>query len=143
VGVRTCRDYGHGACVDPPAALLRVRSNSALPVQIGLETGHQHAAQQPNRIVSPFTRNEGIPHLDSLAKNAVAFFKISHSILSVAFSDRRRATSLSSSSTGLRCGERNGRPVRVASTQLASDLIGIPSCRAALARPTDSDSATA
>ena len=83
-------------------------------LQVLMEAGDRHlqrAAQLPDRIASPFTRDDGVPHLDSLAKNAVAFFKMSRSIFSVAFSARNRASSLCSSSTGLRLGALSARRV--------------------------------
>src|SRR5690625_4552162 len=103
----------------------------------------QHTTQNIERIMGPLSSDEGVPHLGSFAKNAVAFFRISRSILSRAFSALRRESSLSSSSTGLRFGERSGRPALAAVTQLARDLTGMPSCRAASARPIESDRATA
>jgi len=66
-------------------------------MQVAVKAGdrdRQQAAQHPERIASPFTRDEGVPHLDCLAKNAVAFFGILRCILSVAFSARSRASSL-------------------------------------------------
>ena len=89
----------------------QVRVWAALAMQGTMKSGYRHcqqATQHPDRIASPFTSDEGVPHLDSLAKNAVAFFKISRSILSVAFSARSRANSASTSLTGLRPGELSG-----------------------------------
>jgi hypothetical protein len=54
-----------------------------------MEAGDRHlqrATQLPDRITSPFTRDDGVPHLDSLAKNAVAFFRMSRSIFMSRFS---------------------------------------------------------
>src|SRR5690606_26338677 len=103
----------------------------------------EQAAQHTERIMSPFTRDEGVLHLDSLAKNAVAFFKISRSILRVAFSARRRVSSLSSSLTGCRDGALSGLPALAAVTQLPSVLTDTSSCRAAFVGPIDSARATA
>jgi len=45
-----------------------------LPMQVVAGDRYpQHPAQQPNREKSPLTSDEGVPHLDSLATNAVAF----------------------------------------------------------------------
>lgn len=96
-------------------------------------------AEHAHRVGSPFTGDEGVLHLDSLVKNTVAFFRMSRSILSVAFSDRRRLSSLSSSLVGWRLGERRGWPDRDAVNQLASDLTEISRCLAAT-RPMDSAS---
>src|SRR5690606_5010447 len=103
----------------------------------------EQPAQHTERIMSPFTCDEGVLHLDSLAKNAVAFFKISRSILSVAFSARRRANSLSISLTGWRDGALSGLPAFAAVSQLASVLTDRSSCWAAFVGPMDCARATA
>ncbi|WP_262233304.1 hypothetical protein, partial [Stenotrophomonas maltophilia] len=54
-----------------------------LPTQVIMESrdrNPKNPTQQPGRVVSPLTGDEGVPHLDSLAKNAAAFFRISRSI---------------------------------------------------------------
>lgn len=115
---------------------------AGLSAQIVMESrdGYsENTAQHPSRVASPMAGDEGVPHLDSLAKNAAAFFRISRSILRLAFSARRRLISLSRSVAS----EVSDRPARTASTQLASVLTGISSCRAAAAGPSDSASATA
>src|SRR5690606_24046286 len=113
---------------------VRVSAWRCLPMQVVIEAGgrhRQHSTQQPDRKESPLASDEGVLHLDSLAKNAVAFFKMSRSILSVAFSARSRSSSLSISLTGTREIELTGRSARDASSQLASVLTDISSCRAA------------
>jgi hypothetical protein len=106
----------------------RYRVRAILSMQIIMKTRDrncQHAAQHPDWIASPLLSDEGVPHLNSLAKNAVAFFRISRSILSVAFSARSRDNSLSSSLIGLRLGELSGRAAREASNQLPRVLTDI------------------
>jgi len=102
----------------------------------------EHAAQNGQRKVSPLGGNKGVLHRDSLAKNTVAFFNISLSIFSAAFSARSLEFSDSISLTSRRFADDTGLPCRAVATQLANDLTEIPSFRAAAARPMLSDSAT-
>jgi len=103
----------------------------------------EHAAKNGQRVVSPLGGNKGVLHRDSLAKNTAAFFNISLSIFSAAFSARSREFSDSISLTSRRLAEDIGLPCRAVATQLANDLTEIPSFRAAAVRPMLSDSATA
>lgn len=67
------------------------------------------------RLTSLFTHDECVRHFDSLAKNAVAFFRISRYVLTVEFWARSRATSLSISLVGCRFSELTRRRARDAS----------------------------
>ncbi len=71
----------------------------------------------PDRASSRAAGHPGSPHLDSLAKNAVAFFRISRSMRSSAFSARSRASSLSCPLTGLRSAGLHGLPSRASRIQ--------------------------
>src|SRR5699024_12573514 len=107
-----------------------VRVGPALTVPVIVKAGDRNlhdTAQDVRRKVSPLTCDEGVPHLDSLAKNAVAFFRISRSMRSSAFSARSRASSLSCSLTGLRSAELHGLPSRPSRIQLSSVVFGRPS----------------
>src|SRR5699024_2583249 len=115
----------------------------ALVVVKARDRDRQYPAEYAQRIMSPLSGDEGVPHRDSLAKNAVAFFKISRSILSVAFSARSRESSLSAAPTGTRLAELNGLPSREVRSQLASVLAEMSSRRAASAAPSDSPNSTA
>ena len=48
----------------------------------------QQSTSKPERVMESQTPNSGVSHSDSLAKYAAAFFRISHSMRSLAFSLR-------------------------------------------------------
>src|SRR5262245_22729316 len=62
----------------------------AAPVVVAAGRDLQDLAQLANRVLRPMTFDEGVSHSDSLAKKAVAFFRISLVIRSCRFSSRRR-----------------------------------------------------
>src|SRR6185437_4443266 len=95
----------------------------------------QHPAHQLDRIVSPLLLDAGVLHRDSLAKNAVAFFRKSRSIRSVAFSALSCDISASSSLTERLVPPLADAPLRGLLVQFASVLAEIPSLRAAPATP--------
>src|SRR5205814_413069 len=94
----------------------------------------QQLAHHRRRIDLSLLFDPRVLHIDSLAKYAAAFFRISFSSLSLAFSCRKRLNSASSSDTGC-AGARltSSWPLRVRYTQLASDLLDISNERATAA----------
>jgi hypothetical protein len=64
-------------------------------VEPGSRDSERHARHDSRPLLLMFL-NEGIPHRDSLAKKAVAFFEISRSIRRHSFSARSQRTSASS-----------------------------------------------
>src|SRR5438552_5463196 len=94
----------------------------------------QQLAHHRRRIGLSMLFDPRVLHIDSLAKYAAAFFRISFSSLSFAFSCRNRLSSASSSDTGC-AGARltNSWPLRARYTQFASDLFDISSERATAA----------
>src|SRR5262249_9273757 len=70
------------------------------PAVVAAGRDAEHLAHQPDRPAVAVALHESVPHDDSLAKKAVAFFKISRSMRSRWFSARSRR---SSSSTAGRC----------------------------------------
>src|SRR5207248_752701 len=82
--------------------LLALRGRAGPPGVEAASRDLQHPAEQPHRPVLPMVLDEGVPHDDSLAKKAVAFFKMSRSIWSRLFSARRWRSS-SSRAGGLPC----------------------------------------
>jgi hypothetical protein len=69
----------------------------------------------------PFTSNESVYHLDSLANKAAAFCRVSRSIFCSAFSALSRASSLSSLEVG-RCSGANVHIATWALDELARAL---------------------
>ena len=76
---------------------------AGLPVCITTGADHHRFAQLFRRIGVALPVNECVPHSDSLAKYAAAFFKISASILSRPTSARSRAISICSGVTFTTC----------------------------------------
>src|SRR5262249_2063432 len=91
-------------------------------------THPQRLAQQAHRPQPRLTLNPGVLHSVSLAKYAVAFFKISFSIFSRAFSARRRESSICSSVTFFAFSL--SRPRSASFSQLRSVCSCSPSCSA-------------
>ena len=80
--------------------------------------------------------NPGVPHIDSLAKYAAAFFNISFSTLNLATSCRSRVTSASRSLAGCLADPlAGGCPLRARNTQFASVFADISSDRATVGMP--------
>src|SRR5262249_8655334 len=74
----------------------RLRSYRLQPLRPGVEAARRYPqgmAQHRYRVVDLLRRDEAVPHRFSLAKKAVAFFKISRSICSRLFSRRSRCSS--------------------------------------------------
>ena len=91
----------------------------------------QQLAHQGGRIRVDMRFNPGVPHIDSLAKYAAAFFSISFSSRSLAFSCRNRATSASSCVDAMPAsGLAKGWPLRARNTQFASVFGDISNDRA-------------
>src|SRR5690606_1354974 len=80
-------------------ALMR-RGRPATPLVIAAAGNLQQLAQHRYRILLSHRIDRGVLHCDSLTKNAVAFFRISFSIFSRAFSARSLLSSISNSLTG-------------------------------------------
>src|SRR5690606_28049070 len=80
-------------------ALTR-RGRPATPLVIAAAGNLQQLAQHRYRILLSHRIDRGVLHCDSLTKNAVAFFRISFSIFSRAFSARSLLSSISNSLTG-------------------------------------------
>ena len=82
------------------AGLIRVLTTPVLEVAVfGAHT--QHFARQCDRPMGLVFGNPGVPHSDSRAKYAVAFFKMLRSIVTRASCARSRANSICSALTGL------------------------------------------
>lgn len=75
---------------------LAIRRAAALPCPVAAEAHIQRRAHRRQRVGSPLPVNPGVLHSASFAKYAVAFFRISHSILSRAFSAFKRDSSICS-----------------------------------------------
>src|SRR5262249_31945375 len=105
----------------------------------------QSVAQQPYRPPAAVLVDEAVPHSDSLAKKAVAFFKMSRSISSRWFSPRRRRSSSSRAGRSPRPGEARPPSAWRARRQLRSRFSRMPRLRAASAteRPSSVTSLTA
>src|ERR1035437_8197202 len=70
-------------------------------IKVAAGTHPQHLALQADGPLALVPSDPGVPHPDSFAKYAVAFFKISRSILTRANSALSRASSICSALTGL------------------------------------------
>src|SRR5882762_6658560 len=96
----------------------------------------QRFAHQPDRVSVSVSLDPGVPHSDSFAKYAAAFFRISFSIRSRAFSCFKRAFSASRSvTTGLWPRLIGTSPLRAWPTQFASVLSDISRLRATSRNP--------
>ena len=89
----------------------------------------QYLANQRDRPHGAEQKNPGLLHSDSLAKYAVAFFRMSRSIFTRASSARCRASSICTALTGRSPAPRNA-PLSAPRTQLLSICLGSPSTRA-------------
>src|SRR5215469_3691571 len=77
-------------------AALLLGTGGAIAPGVVAAAGHlQHLAHQPHRPLTAVRVDEAVLHSDSLAKKAVAFFKMSRSIWRRLFSARRRRSSSS------------------------------------------------
>src|SRR4030095_10426569 len=84
-----------------PRIGLRARARrSTPPLQIARARHRQQLAHPADRVIVAIALDPGVPHRDSFAKYAAAFFTISKSSLALASSRRSRAFSASSSDTG-------------------------------------------
>lgn len=118
-----------GICIGPALA------PSSPPCKKPRARHLQHPPHQLDRVIGPLCIDAGALHRDSLAKNAVVYFRKSRSARSVAFSERSRDTSASSSLTERRAPPLAGAPSLGFLVQFASVLAEIPSLRAAPATP--------
>ena len=80
------------------------------PLQIARARHHQQSAHPADRVIVAMLLDPGVPHRDSFAKYAAAFFTISRSSLALASSRRSRAFSASTSETGRLTGPPRPRP---------------------------------
>src|SRR5512141_2488974 len=107
---------------------LRERGASHKVFVIPARTHSQDLALHRHRPPLLVAFNPGVLHVDSFAKYAVAFFRMSRSIFTRANSARNRLNSICSALTGL-SGIPTKRPWPCALTQLCSVWSAIPSVR--------------
>src|SRR6266545_4282470 len=113
------------AIAEPP-----LRTLTALPSREATVTDLQRRAQPLHRIRAAILFNKRVPHSDSFAKYAAAFFRISVSILRRATSARSRDISICSGVIGLPFSAIPSFPPACAFTQLRIDCSGTPISRA-------------
>src|ERR1035441_9422908 len=104
--------------------------------QVFMVTGHAHpqnSALHADRPHPPVTFNKGVLHFWPFAKYAVAFPRMSRSILTRANPARKRLISICPALTALRLEAPCSRPCRCALTQLNSVCSTTPTLRAAAA----------
>src|SRR5471030_795988 len=94
-------------------------------LKVAAGTHPQHLALQADGPPALMPSDPGVPHIDSFAKYAVAFFKISRSILTRASSALSRASSICSALTGLAPAPAS-LPCPARRTQLPSVDAGTP-----------------
>src|SRR5208282_3204472 len=109
-----------------------LRPVASLPGREATVTHLQRHAQHLQRIRVAMLFNKRVPHSDSLAKYAAAFFTISISIFSRATSARSREISICSGVIGLPFSALPSLPSACAFTQLRIDCSGTPISRATL-----------
>lgn len=115
-------------------------SRPLAPAIIAAYRHTQHSTGKTNRITGAQSIDGGVPHNDPLAKYAAAFFKMSRSMRSLAFSLRNRLFSASISLTGF-CLAKLSPTSRDSFTQFAKVLEETDSLRAVSAMPNPSSTA--
>ncbi len=132
---------GQNLCFKPP--VTNGLFFTAMPPSV-ITAGRysENPAKYTNRIVESHLPHGLVPHSDSLAKYAAAFFKISHSIRNCATSLRNLLNSASWAETSPRRPAGHA-PLRDRLTQLANVFGDTDSRRAVSAIPRPSDSAIA
>src|SRR5271156_3839416 len=113
-----------------PVAEPLLGAFGTLPSREATVTHLQRYTQRLQRIRAAILVNKRVPHSDSLAKYAAAFFMISISIFSRAFSARSRKISICSGVIGLPLAAVPSFPAVCVLTQLRIVCSGTPSSRA-------------
>lgn len=122
-----CLDMNQQRFIAGALAGVRWRGSifAALMLKISAGTDTQHFTLHGDRPLLLVTPNPGVLHADSRAKNAVAFFKMSRSILTRASSALNCANSICSALTGLAPAPVS-LPFAASLTQLSSVCLGMP-----------------
>src|SRR5207302_10371112 len=113
------------------------------PLQVACPRHRQQSAHPAYRVIVAMLLDPGVPHRDSFAKYAAAFFTISRSSLALASSRRSRAFSASTSETGRFTATAapvlpTASPSPLRRTQLVMVGCGLPNRSAASLPPADS-----